>query len=570
VFSAGDPAEAWKAWQGHLAGGSRPLPLEAIISTCRGGLDWALPALLAAAAGPDWLDEALGAPGPDAGIEKRLLEWLAGSAGATTDHYALRALACCHALPELADSLSADVWWTLLDRLVSEAADAADAADPEKLARRDPLAWQLLGGELPLALAYLFPEINPCRKLKSPARRVLSTGLVELLDSQGLPAARHSPLFRPLLACWTRCQVIGDRLKRGCLSDRARDQYRRLVRQALRLCRPDGSHAFSRGPSGAYPTDLFRTALRFVEDPDDAEIAALALPRSKKRRRRPPSESGLPGPGYESEWSAAAVLRRAWAGAAERLVVLHDEPQVRVEFCSAKDVLWSGQWQLDIRLDGRPVALSGEWESICWHSDDDVDYLELEMELGELRVQRQMLLARDDGFLLLADAILGVKPGTIDYRSCLPLAPGVEFRPATESREGLLVGTKRRARVMPLALPEWRAERRVGELARTSEGLELRQTHPHRLYAPLLFDFDRRRRRKRLTWRQLTVAESLRVVPPETAVGYRVAVGKQQWLVYRSLGPKANRTLLGHNLSTEMLVAQFDRWGEVEPLLEIE
>ena len=31
-----------------------------------------------------------------------------------------------------------------------------------------------------------------------------------------------------------------------------------------------------------------------------------------------------------------------------------------------------------------------------------------------------------------------------------------------------------------------------------------------------------------------------------------------------------NRTLLGHNLATEMLIARFDKKGEVEPLIEIE
>jgi len=49
-----------------------------------------------------------------------------------------------------------------------------------------------------------------------------------------------------------------------------------------------------------------------------------------------------------------------------------------------------------------------------------------------------------------------------------------------------------------------------------------------------------------------------------------VALGNRQWLIYRSLGQPGNRTLLGHNLSTEMLVARFDKSGEVEPLIEIE
>jgi hypothetical protein len=66
------------------------------------------------------------------------------------------------------------------------------------------------------------------------------------------------------------------------------------------------------------------------------------------------------------------------------------------------------------------------------------------------------------------------------------------------------------------------------------------------------------------------VAESLKTQSPETAVGYRVAIGNRQWLIYRSLTPPRNRTLLGHNLSTEMLVTRFTRQGEIETLLEIE
>ena len=72
------------------------------------------------------------------------------------------------------------------------------------------------------------------------------------------------------------------------------------------------------------------------------------------------------------------------------------------------------------------------------------------------------------------------------------------------------------------------------------------------------------------TWRQLTVAADLERQPADVAVGYRVQLGRDQWLIYRSLAEPANRTLLGHNLSTEMLLARFDETGEVEPLIEVE
>lgn len=91
-----------------------------------------------------------------------------------------------------------------------------------------------------------------------------------------------------------------------------------------------------------------------------------------------------------------------------------------------------------------------------------------------------------------------------------------------------------------------------------------------RLFTPLWFDLDPRRAGRPLTWRRLTVAESREAQPADAAVGFRVAVGKRQWLVYRSLAAAANRTVLGHNLSTETLVARFHKDGRVEKLVEVE
>jgi hypothetical protein len=63
----------------------------------------------------------------------------------------------------------------------------------------------------------------------------------------------------------------------------------------------------------------------------------------------------------------------------------------------------------------------------------------------------------------------------------------------------------------------------------------------------------------------------LEIQPTEVAVGYRIQCAKMQWLVYQSLAPRANRTLLGHNLASEYLVGRFlATSGEVDELLEIE
>ena len=202
-----------------------------------------------------------------------------------------------------------------------------------------------------------------------------------------------------------------------------------------------------------------------------------------------------------------------------------------------------------------------------------MDYLELSIELtAGARLERQILLARDELFLLLADNIHGNGPGNISHCMRLPLDNSVSFVPEQETREGLLTAGKPIGRVLPLALPEWRTDPRFGELTMTEGRLQLEQQRlGENLACPLLVDLRRSRLSKQCTWRQLTVAEALEIQPHDVAVGYRAQCGKQQWLIYRSLTEPANRSLLGQNLSSECLVARFlAPSGEIDELLEIE
>jgi len=456
-----------------------------------------------------------------------------------------------------------------LDHLLHVVADADAAGANDESSVDELLAHQLMAGELALTLAYLFPEIAICRKLLPQARRVLSAGLADLLDGRGLPHARLFDRLPVLLACWTRCRALGSRLKRGCWRRNAEKAYRQLLRNALRLARRDGSHVFADPATGPRGVELLAAAVALVGRQADRTLAAL-LPGGPKKSRR--LSQGLPKATIHSEWAATAVLRPDWSPSAPRLTVLYPGRSCRVELSCGKEVLWSGQWALEIHVDGVPAVPTSSWEELCWVSDDDVDYLELEIEFSPgLRVERHLLLARHDRFLLLADAVLASRPAAIQYRGVLPLCPAVTWREACETREGGLVGRKRRATMLPLALPEWLADRNGGELRSTARGIELRQAAAAQsLFAPLFLDLDRKRLRKPLTWRQLTVAESHEVQPADVAVGYRVAIGDAQWLIYRSLARPRSRSLLGYNPQSETLVARFNRHGEVDPLIEIE
>jgi hypothetical protein len=99
---------------------------------------------------------------------------------------------------------------------------------------------------------------------------------------------------------------------------------------------------------------------------------------------------------------------------------------VRTAFRLGRQVLWSGVWGLEIRLDGRPLAPPAAWDEICRYSDDHVDYLELEGQLGEgVRVQRHLVLAPEDRFLLVADAVVGDHARRLEYAGVLPVVEGV-------------------------------------------------------------------------------------------------------------------------------------------------
>jgi hypothetical protein len=241
------------------------------------------------------------------------------------------------------------------------------------------------------------------------------------------------------------------------------------------------------------------------------------------------------------------------------------------ELNCGSSTIWSGPWNTRISVDGRLLDLQSDWEQNCWYSDDDVDFLELGAELDDgWRLERQILLAREDRFLFVADVVLGKAEADIEYRNAFPLTDGIRFEAAEETHEGYLVANRRLGLVMPLALPEWRVAKADGSLEATADGLELRHTaRAPRLYAPLFIDLDRKRFKKPFTWRQLTIGEQLQIQPPSAAVGYRVQVGGDQWLFYRSLTPPANRTLLGQNLFHEFYAGRFDTDGEADELIAL-
>jgi len=560
-----DPGRRWKTWQQHLS--KRKQPAEPPFLT-----DKTPPILWA------WPDEWQGGP------VKATIDSLRDPAddielgGGLPDDRpsALRAVALAYALPGLASKLSADSWWKLAEALRTLAIEAQQLGVSWQGHPHDVLRQQLLAGELPLALGYLFPEVRPFRALRKLARKALSEALIEVTDGRGVPHARMLSVFAPLWACWTRCRWLGERLKQGCWSRPADMQYQWLVRRAIRLADDQRRLALcGNGSVGApvVPKQLIATALELSGDAADCAAAGTALSRSTLPPDTDFDEEQLPKPSFNSEWSGLAVLAAGWTRRSPRLTLAYADDPLRIELTVEGRPLFSGAWITRTICDGELLPAVGEWEELLWRSDADIDYLELGVDLADgLRIERQLLLAREDHVLYLADNVVtGNEPRSVRHSLLLPLSSDVVWHPESETRDGILADAKPLAAVIPPALLEWRADPRGGNLLCQENLLTLTQEATARaLCCPLFFDFRPHRIKKERTWRQLTVADRMEVVPHDVAVGYRVQSGRDQWLMYRTLGPAGNRTLLGQNVSSEFYAGRFLKTGEVDEWIEIE
>ena len=572
----------WSLWSRHLQKRRAPKSLALLCKSTESPLRWGVAVSQLTSQGVELLTLAdqLGAKPKGknrfdaASTVQALSVWVQGTrALPQSAGFALESLAAAHLLPAIAGEATEKLWWRILEALWQVTQSSADWRAEAEMPAEMALAQQILAGELPLTLAYLFPEMRPLYKLRESAYEALSEGLLELTNGEGLLRGPSLGIMRPLLASWTRSHAIGQQLKKGCWNNKAAEQYTFMVTQALALSAPDGTAILGAPHGERWTPEFLAAAVRLGGGSLDASAAKRMFNKKLTRLVTGKTTSHNPLTSDNCEWSGVAVMRAAWEPSAATVAVDYSSPPVQLEVWSNAQKLIGGVWEWQTTVDGRRLEAAGPWENTCWFTDKDADYLELSLDLTDgARLERQVLLAREDQILYVVDNVHLSGPGNISHRLRLPLGASVGFVPEAETREGLLTADKLTARVLPLGLPEWRTDPRFGQLTAEGGWLQLDQQRPGRnLSCPLLIDLNRARANKQCTWRQLTVAESLEILPHDVAVGYRAQCGKQQWLFYRSLAPPANRTFMGQNLSTEFLAARFlAADGKIEELVEIE
>lgn len=512
-------------------------------------------------------------------------------------------------------------WIEECEMLLGIARDAA-AISPDE----HPLLHQMLAGELGWMLGLILGDWKPARETLAPAKKSFSEGIDRILDEGGLPKSGHLYQLRGLIACWTRVLDLGNSLGTSPWKTLAQKHFEWAILQGLRLTRCDGTAVFSQPGLGLLSDEEKREvvgfcatiekALTYDTDPNDGLVALAVLPGKRTiagKRREDVADRPLPDPAHHSDRASLTVMRENWPHENPALFVSYGdcgaakpgneaEPfggwsdrTVRIELNLKSQTLWSGEWNLSVRMNDRVLKplISAEGRPEPWTVNCDIlepehAYLEIELPLEDgWLVQRHILFAYEEKIVLLADSLVRLVPPKdgetfkIEYESSIPLAPGIKAESDHEAWEMLLSvnnspkskssTTKPFGRVFPLGLPEWKKLESNGEFLAEGRSLRLRMHgEGNGLFAPLVIDLDSLRLKSPYTWRRLTVGENLEVVPAEKAVGFRLQLAKEQFLLYRSLTSTANRTVLGHNLISDFLFAGFDPETGVAPIVDIE
>ena len=447
---------------------------------------------------------------------------------------------------------------------------------------QSPLVFQWLAIELPLTIASQLYALKPFKKAGKHAAKQFVNVTRYLLDSDGWPSTSCHKQFGPLAASWTRCMNLAKVCKYK-LGSSFHAQMEWVAEQFVRLHGPDNKLHFAGEHAPETKPSFVKFVLQLDSDGRGKKLAQVSglLPSDGKKKKH---DLGLE-PTCISEWAGSAILKGSWLPKSPALAIDFTSPHCFAEL-SAGERLLSGRLATEIRINGEPVEIAnGEdgFEVNCDFVDDDVSYLELELQLADMSIFRQLLLSKVDRFLFFADSVKKTGAGEIDYRISLPLAKGINVIRENGTRELYLnlKGSGIQSLVLPLSLPEWTSERCRGLLS--AEEDESRGIHvlnlervvqiPEEggaLYCPAFFDLDPNRSRLKRTWRSLTVAENLGIVSSEVAAAFRVQVDEEQWVFYRALREIANRTFIGQNFSGDFFAGKFATDGRVKELVEVE
>lgn len=453
----------------------------------------------------------------------------------------------------------------------------------------------LIDGELAVLSAGLLADIRGARRRAAAGANFLRRELAQRSDSDGVPHARLLERLPLWLAPFTRAAFFAETAGATWWDKPSRRRFRKLVSQSAALCRSSGRIALSNGVASA-PVALLRTAARLAgfkarhrasqyllaidDDPDLVPAVTrnktlASIPRSRVRLPSPDARGARRRPAAQSDWAQLACLRNNWGVGADACVIAFDGPVPRIDLTAFGSAVLSGAWDQSSTRRGDSLPAVEGWECVCWCSDDDADYVEIQGASGGVAtVLRQALLSRNDHFLFLNDVLRLRDPAANDLTHALelPFAAAATAAQDALTREWRVRLGALRVRVFPLGLEQETVRGAGGRLEIDDVAIRLTGTAAGPgICCPLFLDWSPARRSGPVQWQSLTVAENGAAVPPWQARGWRLRVGDHQWVFYHSLEPgQTARTVLGLHTFDETVIGEFDAAGKVGPIMMVQ
>jgi hypothetical protein len=474
--------------------------------------------------------------------------------------------------PTEADALSATIREVLLAEVIPVILASESCANGlgllERLCRRieqnrqvtflDPRLELLAKIELPLTSAFQLAELTALRQIAAESTGFWEASLNRWVRESGGLTDGWWPWHRALFAAWVRSLRLIESLGLEAPADESRGRLAKLFRQVAR-------GACSNAQALLVAGDLscgYRRLTRLAEQVLQEESGLKGAPRKQRATAR----------GLCDEDSRLTLLRTRWGRRGTKFGLRHDESAGEVHLWRDRSILW-GNCTPAVRVGTESIHVQGQWRVSCFHADREVQAVDLEMQIAPgVCLQRTVVLGLDDEFLLWADAVLLAEPQAIAYELTLPLAQGISAISETETTECYLRGEEGAvALVMPLSAPEWTAARSPARLEASPAGLTMRHAVDGRvLFAPLFVGCRPIHALRARTWRRLTVACHRAAVPADQAMGFRIRVGDQQWLLFRSFGQKEPYSVLSMQLLCEFYLGRIERNQTITDLLRIE
>ncbi len=466
--------------------------------------------------------------------------------------------------------LTAEQTVRLFERAAHARLDVATFRDLPESDQVPQLESLLVRGELPLLLSLATPQLTGSRQLFRDAVAGYASELDAVTDTDGTPHASLLPELPLWLDSFTRAASICGSTGERFLKKKDAERYDELLERVASLTTADGRLALDVDSVVIWPRVL-QTALelRFGKKlPGWARQTLLAL--NAPVRGKAKSANDDLSAATQSGWGHLVSMRSNWYAGADVLAAAYDQPNVQLGLTTLGMRALSGAWETELFLDGEACPLSAEWQSLCWYSEPEGDFLEMRLQNENVTIDRQLYLSRNDHIALLTDSVTTNVDAPVELRWKLPLAG--HWKPARlqPGRALRLLREKREMRVIPLAIPTDAVERADGSLSTDGSTITTTLTGQQNLCLPLLIDWSPARQKKACDWNRLTVTQEREILNSRVAFAARCRVGNSQWLYLRNLEfGGMPRAVIGLHTDAETIIAEFPSTGVAERLVEV-